>query len=215
MKTLRSDLPDIERAKGVVDLVIEAKFLSELQHMHIITMEGMAMDTNDSSDMNLSKNNFVILEKLVQTLDIKMKLWDDLVLDAESWSIFFFGYCCKNESILHSLWLERLIVMRDIASAMQYLHAKNIVYRDLKPDNIGFDINGIVKIFDFGLAKTLNDDIRTEDGLFKLTGCTGSVSFYPRLNIKPNSNTLAPLPPTLKICTVAIHGSGSIFTKSL
>ena len=70
-----------------------------------------------------------------------MKLWDDLVLDAESWSTFFFGYCCKNELILHSLWLKRLIVTRYIVSAMQHSHAKNIIYLDLKPDNIGFDNN--------------------------------------------------------------------------
>ena len=28
-----------------------------------------------------------------------------------------------------------------------------VIHRDLKPDNIGFDIRDDVKIFDFGLAK--------------------------------------------------------------
>jgi serine/threonine protein kinase len=32
---------------------------------------------------------------------------------------------------------------------------QNIVFRDLKPDNVGFDVDGIVKIFDFGLARDL------------------------------------------------------------
>lgn len=39
--------------------------------------------------------------------------------------------------------------------------------------SIGFDVRGDVKIFDFGLAKELDPD-KSEDGLYKLTGDTGS-----------------------------------------
>jgi serine/threonine protein kinase len=48
-----------------------------------------------------------------------------------------------------------------------------------KPDNVGFDFVGVLKIFDFGLARTLplRDDERTADGLYKMTGCTGSVRY--------------------------------------
>ena len=33
---------------------------------------------------------------------------------------------------------------------------QNIVFRDLKPDNVGFDVETTVKIFDFGLARDLS-----------------------------------------------------------
>jgi len=37
--------------------------------------------------------------------------------------------------------------------ALEHLHSKGILYRDLKPENIMLDINGHVKLTDFGLAK--------------------------------------------------------------
>jgi serine/threonine protein kinase len=52
----------------------------------------------------------------------------------------------------------------------------SIVYRDLKPDNIGFDIRGDVKIFDFGLARQLPDE-KLDGGVFKMTGDTGSPTY--------------------------------------
>jgi len=57
------------------------------------------------------------------------------------------------------------------------LHVKRIIYRDLKPENIGFDVRDDVKIFDFGLAKELRPDMEQEDGLYKLTGYTGSLRY--------------------------------------
>ena len=48
------------------------------------------------------------------------------------------------------------------------------MYRDVKPDNIGFDVRGDVKLFDFGLAKELHPHQRRSDGTFLLTEDTGS-----------------------------------------
>ena len=53
----------------------------------------------------------------------------------------------------------------------------SIIYRDLAPDNIGFDVRGEVKLFDFGLAKELQQKDKLSDGNYKLTGFTGSVRY--------------------------------------
>lgn len=40
-----------------------------------------------------------------------------------------------------------------ICEALEYAHAQGVVHRDIKPENILIDLNGGVKIADFGLAK--------------------------------------------------------------
>ncbi|KAF4662583.1 hypothetical protein FOL47_006179 [Perkinsus chesapeaki] len=45
----------------------------------------------------------------------------------------------------------------EIVLAFQYLHNMNIIYRDLKPENLLIDCHGHVKVTDFGFAKVVED----------------------------------------------------------
>ncbi|KAI1298188.1 hypothetical protein EDD11_006870 [Mortierella claussenii] len=45
----------------------------------------------------------------------------------------------------------------EIVLAIEYLHARDIIYRDLKPENLLLDLNGHIKITDFGFAKRVQD----------------------------------------------------------
>ncbi|EDV30786.1 uncharacterized protein Dana_GF14873 [Drosophila ananassae] len=48
-----------------------------------------------------------------------------------------------------------------VLQAFEYLHARGIIYRDLKPENLMLDERGYVKIVDFGFAKQIGVSAKT------------------------------------------------------
>ncbi|MEJ5261909.1 MAG: protein kinase [Ignavibacterium sp.] len=51
-----------------------------------------------------------------------------------------------------------LRVIQQVLLAIDYAHSLGFIHRDLKPSNIIIDKNGIVKVMDFGISKSLNEN---------------------------------------------------------
>jgi serine/threonine-protein kinase len=62
----------------------------------------------------------------------------------------------------------------EIARALQAAHARRIVHRDVKPQNVLIDSEGTAKVTDFGIARSLTEEGLTADG--RVLGTTDYVS---------------------------------------
>lgn len=115
---------------AATDLWKEAEFLSALKHPHIVALKAKHLSFDNMDE------NFLVVERLDQTLAQKMAEWRE-----------------KDRQIRHSpklrlqLLQQRLRACKDICDTLRFLHDHNVIYRDLKAENLGFDHEGKVKLF--------------------------------------------------------------------
>ena len=154
---------------GAKDLVMEAHFLSSLKHKNIIELRGWsAAGVAGFSETGRADGFFLIFDKLQETLSRRISAWREKSKESKKGSLMK-----SRASMRMQLFAERLQAAIDIATAVEYLHSKRIIYRDLKPANIGYDQDGALKIFDFGLAVELPEG-SDKDSTFNLAGNTGT-----------------------------------------
>jgi serine/threonine protein kinase len=179
--------------KGTIDLALETHFLASLSHNHILSLRGRSQNAiwewsgnalEESSPLD-HLGYFIVLDRLQETLSKRLVAW----MHQQRATQGLTGLVCAGgprgkQRKVTKLYLDRLLVAFDIANAMDYLHRRNIVFRDLKPDNIGFSSeDGTLKLFDFGLAKVLlpEDAVESDDGdgspCYRLTKFTGAIRY--------------------------------------
>lgn len=158
----------ISYLKAIVDIELEARYMMSLRHPNIMRIRGLA------NVGPASGNSFLILDRLSITLAKKMADWMRRDRQCRGITGAVVGSKKKKEDLL----VERLVAAHNIADAVDYLHGRGIIFRDLKPDNLGFDAHGTLKLFDFGLAREVREEERYKDtDLYRLTGFTGAIRY--------------------------------------
>ena len=152
LKRLKTSLNRKRYAIGLSDLTSEVSLLVSLRHPHIITVYGVGYDNRDKSDKSGSQGQsksiaFVLLDQLRCTLKNKLYMWRE----RRGMGMLI------SRAQLNELWLERMVILMRIASAIEFLHSKGVAHRDLNPDNVGFDSDDVPKLFDFGLARVVGN----------------------------------------------------------
>jgi serine/threonine protein kinase len=107
--------------KGMIDLALETKYLASLDHPHVLKIRGIS----NTSPFDLGY--FVVLDQLQETLGKRLNSW----MQRKRATKGITGALTGGKGKVNKLFTERLLAVYDIAEAMDYLHGKRIIYRDL------------------------------------------------------------------------------------
>lgn len=107
----------------------------------------------------------------------------DVVRDASSKIVGIVEEYLPGQDLLHIIPIVDTNVFLKIAYAIACgladIHAAGRVHRDIKPNNIKFDAEGCLKIFDFGLSRSRKSDANTQ-------GAVGTRGYMaPELCVNP------------------------------
>ena len=86
---------------------------------------------------------------VVQVYDVLRIGKDDLAIVQE----FIDGKDLFDETLAPQTATEYLKLVWQIASGITDIHCLEVIHRDIKPNNMKIDPEGVIKIFDFGLAR--------------------------------------------------------------
>lgn len=82
----------------------------------------------------------------------------------------------------HNLALEQML------EGLAFIHSRNYVHRDVKPQNILISFSGEIKIADFGVCKSVTDG----SGKFSMSGLVGTCGWLaPELTVSSEEPRMA------------------------
>jgi len=162
VKTLKPECQDL--AIAINEIEGELEIHRHLIHLNIVSLCGAGMTSKGS--------RFIILERL----------------DGGTLSQYL-GYSTRIRDRRRRFWKKSkmsyvavLKCAKSIADAMKYcneraINGSMVLHRDLKPDNIGFTLDGTVKLIDFGLAKVVENASSDFNDVYEMSGKTGSFRY--------------------------------------
>lgn len=161
VKTLKPECQDV--ALAINEIEGELEIHSRLDHSNIVKLIGAGFTPRGV--------RFVVLERLDGGTLSQLLGYDNRIRDRRRrfWSKKKMSY------------MDVLKCARSLADALAYCHGRAIpnvmvFHRDLKPDNVGFTLDGTVKLIDFGLARIV-ENASVSNEVYEMSGETGSLRY--------------------------------------
>lgn len=141
---------------AAADMIVEGMYLAKLNHPNILKLRGVAKDGPGAFSDGQFDSFFFLTDRLTDTLDSRVGKWRTQ-----------YGKVPPEKLIS-----RKTSYALQIANALLYLHERRIIFRDLKPQNIGFKGEHTIQLFDFGLCRELppEEDARGPDGVYMMSG---------------------------------------------
>lgn len=133
VKRLRHELAknDDRFEKAAIDLILEGQLLRAMDHPNIIGIRGWNYAGADAFRSMLYSDYFLIMDRLTENLDERIEEWRGYLRKCRSRSVFPW-FKQKSISKMYNLFRARIQVAHDLASAIEYMHDRRIINRDIK-----------------------------------------------------------------------------------
>ena len=131
-------------------------------------MKTASEETVDLTNEELAYRNLYRVKQIISERNIFSKLNEDpnpfiVQLHSAFTSknyVYFVLDLCSGGDLFNMIQKHRnfntkqaRLLIAEVILAIQHLHKHNILYRDMKPENILIDQDGNLKLTDFGLSK--------------------------------------------------------------
>ena len=121
----------------------ERRMLQRCRHPFLITLWGTWQD---------SKNLYMVMDFIEGGELFSLLRKSQVRHSTQSYTISTLTFCTQRFPNPVAKFYAA-----EVTLALDYLHSMNIIYRDLKPENLLLDRHGHIKITDFGFAKDVPD----------------------------------------------------------